>query len=559
MPIRNRHTFGGLPSFDINYETAEDRSESLRASTETQAAFMRATQAEMEARRSAYSSAMITATELRERTLGRSSQSNSIITMGTPNQNPDLYNVRVNRMWSNHRVEAEPRGITENQLLRAIDRAETQLATHAHEILYSEGNNMPPRRPGVRPQPQWITSGNWESQSVTELEQLREDQTRQCQCKHCGYNFRETEGCACAGCNRWVCAGHGWTIAKRRLCHNCLPNCIDCNNKLRGDKCSHCAAYGYEANRDKGALLSNSFEPVKWPITKLDHEDKPLLFGIELESQFTNQAWNSKPISVPGVYKLLTPILGTTFLLKSDGSIGARGVEIVLSPYSLAAITPKLKPMCEALIKNEMVSHVGGECGLHIALDRAWFKHATEIPKLKLFFSKCKSQLTLFSRREYRDLDRYAPFACYNGGRSFSGDSGKMRAINDEHSKRVEVRIFRGTLNSTTLLASVQLLDAICHYTRGIGFEKLAEMPELWNCFVRWFKDRGTYPELRTYVDRIMGRDKVLTAMIERSPNVRYKHRLKCGWIPPKIARKHKIPIQTAAQFNAGERRRAPF
>lgn len=210
---------------------------------------------------------------------------------------------------------------------------------------------------------------------------------------------------------------------------------------------------------------------------------------------------------------------------KRDGSLsqgGEGGIEIVTHPCTLEFHRQKF-PWHEVIkvVKEEgFRSDKTKTCGLHIHVSRKGLgDNATErqltIAKLILVYDNLWEKLVKFSRRDRSQLDRWArkPDSNIQKGdtqeevlekaeevrrSNCCGHNGRYRAINLQNEQTVEFRMFRGTLNSETLFATLELTQLLCDYCKDHSVEEVMDLT--WAKLVEIGCEK--YPEFKGYVNR---------------------------------------------------------
>lgn len=122
----------------------------------------------------------------------------------------------------------------------------------------------------------------------------------------------------------------------------------------------------------------------------------------------------------------------------------------------------------------------------HPCKPRCLWRHAQEqdpvIAQVLFFFEKHWEELLKFSRRTQRHLERWA---------------GRYNCVNLQNRDTVEFRMFRGTLKSNTILATLQLLDRICDVALFLSDEQLRALA--WTSFVSGISP-ARFPQLVQYL-----------------------------------------------------------
>ena len=155
-----------------------------------------------------------------------------------------------------------------------------------------------------------------------------------------------------------------------------------------------------------------------------------------------------------------------------DGSLN-NGFEIVSHPQSFKYILKnqdKFKSVVEKLSEWGFKSHDTETCGLHFHVTRP--TNEDIIDKIWLVMETYKEELIKFSRRKYEKLTRWSSFLSDKGVseeetkalyyiKKAKGNFDRYMALNLTNSKTIEFRIFKGTLNFSTFMASVELVNNI--------------------------------------------------------------------------------------------------
>lgn len=210
--------------------------------------------------------------------------------------------------------------------------------------------------------------------------------------------------------------------------------------------------------------------------------NKKLYMGMELEidgGRHTNSTASK-------INKLFD---GKFFYCKHDGSLGDYGVEIVTHPATLKCwedIIP-IEAVREIAVSKGFRSHDTDTCGLHVHVNKDFFgdsevEREENIAKLILIVNRFwEGYLVPFSRRDYGELDQWSRKNSFS--KVFSNDKrvydklrekgDRYQAINVLNDKTVEFRFFKGSLNTETILASLQLVDRLCRLAKKIKLETL--------------------------------------------------------------------------------------
>ncbi len=186
---------------------------------------------------------------------------------------------------------------------------------------------------------------------------------------------------------------------------------------------------------------------------------------------------------------------------KHDGSI--EGFEIVTHPMTSQFIHKKLrlKPMLSWLKVHKCKSYDSEHCGLHIHANKKFFREI-DIVKLRLFFKTNWEPIIKFAQRNGKGMNFCQPDpSTIKDIINCKTPHGRYWGININTGSKgtVEFRVFRGTLRHERLLASLQFVDAICHFVKAVGITSLIEGKEKkksWEPFLKWIKESNRYDHL---------------------------------------------------------------
>ena len=136
--------------------------------------------------------------------------------------------------------------------------------------------------------------------------------------------------------------------------------------------------------------------------------------------------------------------------------------------------------------------------GLHIHLNRAWFTPLAT-GKLLVFIN---SEDPVIRRNIIRLAGRKScDMAKIKAKKLAPGYSNRDRyeAVNFQHEGTIELRLFKGTLNSNHILADIEFAHALAHYVREVSITDL----ENWPRFLDWTQKQGSlYREFLEFFNR---------------------------------------------------------
>jgi hypothetical protein len=239
------------------------------------------------------------------------------------------------------------------------------------------------------------------------------------------------------------------------------PYCEDCIDRHRGNDSEYIHDYGYkpypEIRRRKG------------------ESENELTFGVELEVDNGDCAGDTA--------EDVTDAAEGRVYCKHDGSLDS-GFEIVSHPGTLAHHMYEMhwRDISRICKKAGFKSHDTTTCGLHIHVGRKQLGDGHEdqgrvIANVITLVASLRESIITFTRRSDYALSRWAALPTFDTHISESRTAelircdalqtrynGRYQAVNLQNSGTIEFRIFRGTLNRNTLIASIQLVSNLCKY-----------------------------------------------------------------------------------------------
>lgn len=329
----------------------------------------------------------------------------------------------------------------------------------------------------------------------------------------------------CASCNKYHPAANMVTHAGNKLCNNCCdnlyPKCTRCGERhhyldycyVEGDRycptclksltnlrqCINCNAYFLidedssttETMYCKGCLAAaedyrgeilDYHDPYILPF--LGNKDE-LYMGVELEIDDGGEDnFNSK--------KIYDAIGKLHAVMMHDGSL-EEGFEIVSAPATLKAHTEIID--WEAAMKKAISlgyrSHKTHTCGMHVHVDRAYFKDKNDSliyeDKFAMLFANNVDWIKKFSRRERWDYCGIEDAAAVKTTRAdaeqgickakpYKGGSHHVAINYGTNKPTIEIRIFRGTLSHSTFISRLQFVQLFCDFVKHTPFADLADI-----------------------------------------------------------------------------------
>ena len=290
-----------------------------------------------------------------------------------------------------------------------------------------------------------------------------------CVCESCA---RNGDYFKCHDCGNWYsynsenpCYNGEFCVCNRCVDNYTYVECCDtyiCDNDTyysEEDDCYYCEEHYHE---DRDIYDYHGFSD--WEKQTLENENPPYYIGFELEVENTHHNYDNNYLA--RFAKNTYPVI-----CSRDGSIDY-GFEIVSHPLSYNYIVQnqdKLKYMLEELANKGCESHNPGTCGLHFHVTHP---HNDDIiDRIILIMETYKQELITFSRRTSDQIESWCKFLSdVKEGEDCKSlyfikknkeTSSRYMALNLTNYNTIEFRLFRGTLNFDTFMASVELVNNI--------------------------------------------------------------------------------------------------
>jgi len=318
-------------------------------------------------------------------------------------------------------------------------------------------------------------------------------------CTECGERFWRSDDAGCEG------------IALCQICYDRdFTHCCHCGTLVRRYSAYNEDPDGYEERYSCDVCYceppgENPIQDYYFKPTPVFYGDGSRHFGVELELDEGGEIGENAYILME-----IGNRNGDYLYIKHDGSL-SDGMELVTHPMTLEYQRYKMPwaELCQKALSLGYLSHRASSCGLHVHISRLAFG-ATEaqqdsvIARILYFFEKHWEELLKFSRRTQRQLDHWAARYGYKDQPKEILDfakkgahSGRYTCVNLQNEDTVEFRMFRGTLKSNTIFATLQLLNCICDVALTLSDDELKSMA--WTSFVAGIQPEQ-YPELVQYL-----------------------------------------------------------
>lgn len=292
-------------------------------------------------------------------------------------------------------------------------------------------------------------------------------------CKKC---IKEGEYMECYDCGRTFKKKNMVKVKENELTHYICEEC----SMYRDREFSIIKLYHYYGN--------NSDYGLPYLGKRIRHSTP--LMGVELEIEKSKKLKNQCSINFDREAEIIMERIGKDYLVACEDGTLEDGFELISCPATLGHHLNTLmwdKGLYKAKQMN-YVSHDSGNCGLHIHIDREFFRDnangKTDEDIEKIFFVILRNNMSwmkLFSRRFDYSYCKINGCKRSDDGKGEEDDKIKGRDIKaidkrikdaQEENKRdrrmavnfmndttIEIRLFRGTLNPTAFYAALEFVE----------------------------------------------------------------------------------------------------
>lgn len=327
----------------------------------------------------------------------------------------------------------------------------------------------------------------------------------------------------CEGCNesysdRW----DNYYVANITYCEDCYTQnaywCEDCDEHyLDNDPCdcrngnyTRCPSCG-----NSGAIHSYGCKPE---LHFLGNDKSNLYLGLELETEIYG--------NIDSASNFASEALQGVAILKHDGSIGRlngsrvgnEGFEIVTQPHSHAHLRDHSQVLWDTVDKlrtdyRARSWDAKSNCGIHIHLSRKGFSSGSHTHRFLSLVYQNSEQMMKFAGRKsdyarFNDcytFDEYdRPVFSLKHKLDRHANTERYTAVNTQNRETLELRFFRGTMNSKGVLATLDLAHAMVEYTRHLSVDDVRMGALKWEWFVDYVQDNnGIYPDLYNRLPKV--------------------------------------------------------
>ena len=278
-------------------------------------------------------------------------------------------------------------------------------------------------------------------------------------CEECKSNYN-----SCDGCDTWLVDDDTINTDRHTYCESCYSDntfhCENCEATFDNNESCNCEEEEnqiiYSYHRKKVDLLN----------LKIDYEENPITYGIEIETDIRKHEENLSATAIG--QKVLELFNNNEIILMEDGSIG--GFEIVSTNASFNYHKQYFwNRFFDSNIREYLKSYHSSNCGIHIHCSK---KHFTEQEQAKIvcfvnseynnnFIVQIASRSTVYSSSYKKDktLDNYY-------------SSNRFEPINLTNPNTVEYRIFKGNLKENSFFRYLEFVDSLNLYIKSLSDKK---------------------------------------------------------------------------------------
>ncbi len=267
-----------------------------------------------------------------------------------------------------------------------------------------------------------------------------------------------------------------------------------------------------------------------FPLHGKEQKYLPFTFGWEWEIENTAREYDPDSLC----HEIRRKYQHLNLYFQMDGSL-SNGVEIITQPMDLNYLLEHKKEfeeIADYLIARGFTSHDNMRCGLHIHVDRDFIKNDNEkINKLFILLEFYKKEFEEFARRRsghynqwlsdgFYHLDQKSKDKLFSSTKAINEikNEDHTQVLNLQHDNTLEFRLFRGTLNVDTIIASVELIYNMCYAVNELSFNTITfdKLVNLHN-----FKELKSYVKSKGILNGTKVRD--LTKDIDRELKAKEK------------------------------------
>ena len=294
---------------------------------------------------------------------------------------------------------------------------------------------------------------------------------------------------------------YGTDDSSDSMCERCYENnttyCEDCDQTyLNG------CEYNHDEDVDTRLVHDYSYRPDP-KFHSSEDENTRLYFGIEVETEVRGGSYENRRYAAEYAVRLEHEGLA---YLKSDGSLEC-GFEIVSHPMTHNYFMNKASTLWNtigALKSNyDMMAWGTKTCGLHIHISRAGFNGGSHQHRFLQLVYNNKDFYEVLAGRSSSHWAKFDDNVDPSTGQKSlkhkfeRGGSDRYAAVNTNNRQTLEMRIFRGSLNTRFIKSCIDLAHASVEFTRVMSVPEVREHKLDCINLIQYIRERAElYPSL---------------------------------------------------------------
>jgi len=339
----------------------------------------------------------------------------------------------------------------------------------------------------------WVSGERWCDTCFTDESFYCDTCSESYSNRHSYYYVEGTTYCeSCNDDNNWYCD----------TCDEYHSNDTSCDEG--GNNCCRTARSG-------GSIHDYNCKPD--PLFK-GKDKHGVYLGFELETEY------ARGIESASSYAS-TELDGVAYL-KHDGSL-SNGFEIVTHPHTHLTYRENSAILWNTIetlrSKYNARSWDTDSCGLHIHISRKGFSSGAHLHRfIALVYHNAPTMMKFAGRKSrfarfndvytFDEYDRPVFSLKHKTGNPHRHSSERYSAVNTQNDHTIELRFFRGTMNTSGVLSALDLAQAMVEYTRELRLDDVKLGALSWEWFADYVvSNNGLYPDLYSRLDKIQSVD----------------------------------------------------
>jgi hypothetical protein len=285
------------------------------------------------------------------------------------------------------------------------------------------------------------------------------------------------------------------------MCERCYENnttyCEDCDSTYVNG-----CEYNHDEDNDSRLIHDYSYRPDPRFHSSEDEQTR-LYFGIEVETEMRGGDYGERRIAAEYAVRLEHEGLA---YLKSDGSLEC-GFEIVSHPLSHSYFMNDASTLWNTIgtLKDRygMMAWGTKTCGLHIHISRAGFSGGSHQHRFLQLVYNNKDFYEVLAGRSSSHWAKFDDNVDPNTGQKSlkhkfdRHGSDRYSAVNTNNRHTLEMRIFRGSLNTRFIKSCIDLAHASVEFTRVMSVPEVREHKLDCINLIQYIRERAElYPSL---------------------------------------------------------------